>query len=312
MDGPLTSDLASAMNWERGRALANGIELAWEATGPERGEPLLLVMGLSCQLLHWPDALCGQLAARGFRVIRCNNRDIGLSGDGDRGIRFNLGADWLRRRVGLRAGPANYTLHDMAADTVGLLDALGIARVHLVGASMGGMIAQIVAGRFPARVLSLTSIMSGTNHPRIPATRVDLLWRLGNFRKRDHSRAGVARRYVETMRIIGSPGYRMPDAHWHALATRAWDRAYRPGGILRQTHAIVATGSFEDVHPHIVAPTQVIHGLSDPLVRPICGLRTAKLIRNARLELIDGMGHDCATGLLPRWAELIADNAARA
>jgi pimeloyl-ACP methyl ester carboxylesterase len=301
----------SGVTWTRGTAESNGLSLAWEATGPENGEPVVLVMGLACQLIHWPDALAAELVGRGFRVLRFDNRDIGLSDDGDHGIRFSLRGDFVRIRLGMRPGPANYLLHDMAADTVGFLDAMGIPKAHIVGASMGGMIAQITAARFPARVKSLTSIMSSTNHPWVRQSRIDLLMRMSKPAP-DQSRDTMVERSVETFRLIGSPGYPTSDDERRLTARRAYDRAFRPGGVMRQMHAIVATGSFEDLLGDVRAPTQVIHGTSDPLVRASAGRRTAQLIRGAQLELIEGMGHDCPVALMPRWTELIAANAGRA
>ncbi|MEQ1438326.1 alpha/beta hydrolase [Fontimonas sp. SYSU GA230001] len=297
--------------WSAGSACVNGLHLSYEICGPEQGEPLLLVMGLGGQLIHWPDALCEALVERGFRVIRFDNRDAGLSAESDRGRPIHLPRDWLRARWGLPLS-ANYALHDMAEDAVGLLDALGIGRVHLAGASMGGMIAQIVAGRFPRRVRSLTSIMSSTNHPRLPAARLDVLWQMAGIGPRPRTREQVIRRSLAMLRRVGSPGFPTPVDYRRQLAGRAYDRAFRPRGVLRQTHAILATGSFEELLPAITAPTQIVHGLADPLLRPACGQRSAQLIRHAKLELIPGMGHDLAPGLMPRWAELIAANAARA
>lgn len=296
--------------WSAGSACVNGLQFHWEETGPAHGEPLLLVMGLGGQLIHWPDALCADLAGRGFRVIRFDNRDAGLSSDADGGVPINIPRDWLRARFGRRY-PSNYTLHDMAADTLGLLDTLGIEQAHLVGASMGGMIAQITAARYPRRVKSLTSIMSSTNHPRLPAARLDVLLRMAGIGPRPNTRDAVIRRSTAMLRRVGSPGFPTPIEYRAQLAGRAFDRAFRPKGQLRQTHAILATGSFEDWLPQVSAPTQIVHGLADPLLRPDCGRRSAQLIRHAKLELIPGMGHDFAPALMPRWADLIAANAAR-
>jgi pimeloyl-ACP methyl ester carboxylesterase len=297
--------------WRRGTTHTNGVTLAWEECGPVNGEPLLLVMGLGGQLILWPESFCATLIARGFRVIRFDNRDSGLSGDGNCGVRFNIRNDMLRSRFGLHTR-TNYTLYDMSADTVGLMDAMGIRSAHLVGVSMGGMISQITAGRYPRRVRSLTSIMSTTNHPRLPPPRMRVLWHMFGRRPRTVSRELMIQRAVRTFKLIGSPAYPTPDAELHRLANVAYSRAFRPGGTLRQTHAILATGSFEHCLPMVKAPTQVIHGLADPLLRPSCGRRSAKLIRGARLELMSGMGHDFPMPLMPHWAELIADNAARA
>lgn len=303
------------MCWSAGSACVNGLQLHWEETGPANGDPVLLVMGLGGQLIHWPDRLASALVWYGFRVIRFDNRDAGLSGDADGGLRFSIARDWLRSRFGLPAQSnkgANYTLHDMAADSVGLLDVLGIRSAHFVGASMGGMIAQIAAGAHPRRVRSLTSIMSGTNCPSLPAARFDVLLRMAGLGPRPKTREQVIQRSVQMLRRVGSPGYPTPIEYRMRLAGRAYDRAFRPQGHARQTHAIVATGSFESLLPNIVAPTQVIHGLADPLMRPACGQRSARLIRGSRLALIPGMGHDLAPSLMPHWAELIAGNAGRA
>lgn len=297
--------------WSAGSACVNGLQIAWEQAGPEHGEPLLLVMGLGGQLIHWPEALCERLVQQGFRVIRYDNRDAGLSSDGDRGLPTRIPQDWLRSRFGLPA-QSNYDLYDLADDALGLLDALGIAHVHLVGASMGGMVAQILAARHPQRVLSLNSIMSSTNHPKLPAARFDVLWRMAGIGPKPRTREQVIRRSTAMLRRVGSPGFPTPYEYRARLAGRAYDRAFRPAGVARQAQAVLATGSFESLLPQISAPTQVVHGLADPLLRPACGERSARLIRGARLELIDGMGHDLAPSLMPRWAELIAGNAARA
>ena len=297
--------------WSRGEACIGGVRLAWEQAGPERGEPLLLVMGLGGQLIHWPDALCGELVERGFRVVRFDNRDAGLSGDGDRGIEVNLPRAFIGSRLGL-SPKANYTLHDMVGDTVGLLDALGIARTHLVGVSMGGMISQILASRFPRRVVSLTSIMSSTNDPRLPPARLDVLWQMSGIGRRVTTRDAVISRSTQMLQRVGSPAFPTPIEYRRQLAGRAYDRAFRPRGTMRQTQAILSTGSLDSLVSQIRVPTQVVHGLSDPLLRPACGKRSARLIRSARLELIPGMGHDMPPTLMPRWSELIAVNAARA
>jgi pimeloyl-ACP methyl ester carboxylesterase len=297
--------------WVGGKARVQDLDIAWEQAGPESGEPIVLVMGLGGQLIHWPELFCEQLVQRGFRVLRFDNRDAGLSGDGYSGVRASVARDWLRTRFGLPTR-ANYTLHDMAADTIGLLDALDIPRAHLVGASMGGMIAQIAAGLYPRRVKSLTSIMSSTNHPHLPAARLDVLWRMSGIGPRPKTRDATIRRTSAMLRRVGSPGYQTPEEVRRLRASRAYDRAFRPAGVARQTHAVIATGSFESVLADVKAPTQIIHGLSDPLLRPACGRRSAHVIRGSRLELIAGMGHDFAEGLMPRWAELASANAARA
>lgn len=299
------------LKWSADSACVNGLELHWEVAGPESAEPVLLVMGLGGQLIHWPEALCEDLVSRGFRVIRFDNRDAGLSSGHDRGVPVNLPKDWLKARFGAAVN-SNYTLLDMADDAVGILDAIGIDRAHWVGASMGGMIAQIAAARHGARVSSLTSIMSSTNHPKLPAARLDVLWQMSGIGPRPRTRDQVITRTTTWLNRVGSPDFPTPTEYRRQLAGRAYDRAFRPSGIVRQTHGVVATGSFEELLPQIRVPTQVVHGLSDPLLRPAHGRRSARLIPGARLELIAGMGHDFALPLMPRWAELIAANAARA
>ncbi len=299
------------MCWSANSACVNGLNMHWEECGPERGDPVLLLMGLGGQLIHWPDDLACELVDRGFRVIRFDNRDAGLSADADKGVTVNIARDWLRSRFGQRAA-SNYTLHDMADDSIGLLDTLGLKKAHFVGVSMGGMIAQIAAGRHAPRVRSLTSIMSSTNHHKLPPARLDVLWRMAGIGPRPKTREEVIQCSTRMLRRVGSPGYPTPIERRRQLVGRAYDRAFRPAGHMRQAHAIISTGSFEDLLPQIKAPTQVVHGLADPLLRPECGRRSAQLIRNAKLELIPGMGHDFAPGLMPRWAELISANAARA
>lgn len=299
------------LTWLHGTADTGAVKIAYEITGPQHGEPLLLVMGLSAQLIHWPEPFCEMLVEKGFRVIRFDNRDIGLSGSGNGRVRFHLQKDMLRAKFGAKL-EANYTLHDMARDVVGLLDVLDIHRAHLVGASMGGMISQIVAATYPERVLSLTSIMSSTNSPKLPMPKLSVLFRLAPPFGVKHDRASVIARTVALFDRIGSPGFPTPRTEREAMAAAAFDRAYRPAGMLRQTHGILATGSFEHLLGNVRAPTQVIHGLDDPLVHVEGGKRSAKLIPGARLELIKGMGHDFPAGLFPRWVELVSENAARA
>ena len=185
----------------------------------------------------------------------------------------------------------------------------------LIGRNPGirqGMVAQILAATRPARVSSLTAIMTSTNHPRLPVARFDVLWRMAGLGPRPQTREAVIRRTTGMLQRVGSPGYPTPLDYRRRLAGRAYDRAFRPRGVARQTHAIVATGSFEPLLADIRAPTQVVHGLADPLLRPACGQRCAQVIPGARLELVAGMGHDFALPLMPRWAELIGDNAGRA
>jgi pimeloyl-ACP methyl ester carboxylesterase len=300
----------AGLSWTSGSAHANGMELAWEQAGPEHGEPLLLIMGLGRQLITWPQSLCEALVAHGLRLIRFDNRDIGLSSSGDRGVRFHVIKDSLRKKVGLPV-ETNYTLHDMSEDTVQLLNALDVPRAHLVGVSMGGMIAQLLASKHPTRVRSLTSIMSSTNHPWLPSPALEIMRAISEPLASDCPREVAIAHAMRVGRLIGSPAHPKTEAVLRAEAERAYERAFRPEGGRRQSHGIIATGSIEPFVKTISAPTQVIHGAADRLVRPRGGQRSAQLIRNSRLTMIDGMGHDLPEALVPRLVELIAANVAR-
>ncbi|WP_299696541.1 alpha/beta hydrolase [Hydrocarboniphaga sp.] len=301
---------ARVFTWSTGHTLCNGVEIYWEQAGPASAEPVVLINGLSRQLVDWPDSFCDGLLAQGLRVLRFDNRDCGLSGEAGRGIRFNMPRSILRNRLRLPI-VSDYTLHDMAADTLALMDALQLPRAHLVGVSMGGMIAQIIAGTAPQRALSLCSIMSGSNHPWSPGPVLAITRQMFGKRSADQSRDTIVERSVTMRKLLRSPAYPIPEAELRRLAGRDFDRAFRPGGILRQTHAILATGSIEALLPKVTAPTVVIHGSADPMVRLTSGRRSARLIPNAKLELIPGMGHDLPEALVPKLLELIVANIGR-
>lgn len=300
----------TGLRWTSGITRANGVDLAWEQAGPQSGEPLVLIMGLSWQLVHWPNSFCEALVNQGFRLIRFDNRDIGLSGEVNNGVRFDVVRDSVRTKLGLKC-QANYTLHDMAEDTRALMDALDVQRAHVVGVSMGGMISQILAGRHAARVKSLTTIMSSTNHPWLPLPDLEVLRAMVAPLAKNANREQLVQRSMKMLQLLASPKYSDSLDEQRALAERAFDRSFRPSGMMRQTHAITVTGSVEKQTASITAPTQVIHGLSDRLLKPAGSKRIAKLARNARLELIDGMGHDLPRKLVPRLVSMIANNAAR-
>jgi pimeloyl-ACP methyl ester carboxylesterase len=285
-------------------APANGIELCYQEMGEPEGEPLLLTMGLATQMIAWDEEFCAMLAERGFRVVRFDNRDIGRSTR----IREGGVPNTLDLFVG-RGDPA-YRLRDMAADTIGLMDHLGIDSAHVVGASMGGMIAQCLAIGYPDRVRSLTSIMSTTGSRRVghPSYRTFGLL-LG---KRPREREAAIERVVKTFRTIGSPGYPFEEEHIRDLAGRSFDRGHSQAGIARQLHAITASGDRTSHLRKLEVPTAVIHGKNDVLVNPSGGRATAEAIPDARLKMIDGMGHDMPRALWPTFAEEIACNAARA
>jgi pimeloyl-ACP methyl ester carboxylesterase len=256
------------------------------------------VMGLATQMLGWPDELCTGLAARGHHVIRFDNRDIGLSTHLNGAPRPDLTA-----ALAGDTSSASYTLTDMAADTVGLLDALGIDSAHVVGASMGAMIAQIVAIEHPERVRSLTSIMSTTGDRAVGAASAEAVQVL--LAPAPRTREDAVERAVATLRVIGSPGYERDEEATRELAGIAYDRAHDPAGVMRQLLAIAASPDRTTRLGEIGVPTLVIHGADDALIHVSGGRATAAAIPGAELVVIDGMGHDFPRALWPRLIELI-------
>jgi pimeloyl-ACP methyl ester carboxylesterase len=277
--------------------VGHGIELAYEQAGDPAGVPLLLVTGLGMQLISWPDGFCALLTDRGYRVIRFDNRDRGRSTH--IGFRPPSPARMLARRW----DPRQYTLADMAADTVGLLDALELSSAHLVGASMGGMIAQTVAAMYPERVLSLTSIMSTTGASRVGRPALST-WRLMLSRPA-RNRAEAMDRAVRIFRHIGSAGYPFDEPRVRELAGAGWDRDPTAAGTGRQLAAIIRSGDRTGELRAVATPTLVIHGDRDLMVHPSGGAASARAIRGARLETIKGMGHDLPREVWPRIADLI-------
>ena len=293
------------------RASANGIELEYDSVGDPAAPAVLLVMGLGTQMTRWPPALVGALVAAGYRVIRFDNRDVGLSTRLDDAGTPDMAAVFAALMSG-GAPAVAYGLSDMAADAVGLLDALGIERAHLVGASMGGMIAQLVAASHPDRTRSLTSIMSSTGNPALPRASDAVLALMASPRPDPADEAAVIERAVRGGALTGSPGYPVDDAVRAAAALADYRRAYYPAGTLRQTAAIAAGGDRRPLLRTIAAPTLVIHGTDDPLVRVEAGRDTAAAIPGAELIEIAGMGHDVPEALVPRIAEAIVRLARRA
>ncbi|ERJ20407.1 carboxylesterase protein [Salinisphaera shabanensis E1L3A] len=289
------------------RVEANGLELAYEQFGRDEHPALLLIMGLGTQLTGWPDAFCRALADTGLRVIRFDNRDIGLSSQlGSRGPRYDgARTAFMKSLFGRRIRTA-YTLDDMAADTVALMDALGIEQAHLVGASMGGMIAQLVTARHPKRVLTLTSIMSTSGARRLPRGRMKVLMRLGKA-PRNNDPDTVARHMAKTMRMIGSPDYGRSLEDWTSEIRRNVKRSYRPAGSRRQMLAVMAAPSRVEMLREITQPALVIHGKADPLLPVKHGRDTARHLPNVRYEEVEGMGHDLPPRLLPSFVEWIAE-----
>jgi len=288
------------------RVQANGLELAYEQFGRDEHPALILIMGLGTQLTAWPDAFCRALADTGLRVIRFDNRDIGLSAKLDSGARYDGARRAFFKSLIGRSVRSPYGLDDMVADTVGLLDALHIERAHLVGASMGGMIAQLTAARHPERVVTLTSIMSTSGARGLPRGRMKVLMRLGKAPKNNDPDT-VARHMAKTMRMIGSPEYGRSLEDWTSEIRRNVERSYYPAGTRRQMLAVMAAPSRVAMLGEIRQPALVIHGAADPLLPVKHGRDTAHHLPNARYEEIEGMGHDLPPRLLPRFVALISE-----
>ena len=289
---------------------ANGITLEVEDHGPSNGEPLLLVMGLGMQLLAWQEDFVALLVGRGFRVIRFDNRDIGLSQSLDPLGVPNLALDSIRYALRLRI-TSPYSLTDMANDCVGLLDALGIARAHVCGASMGGMIAQRMAERHPGRVKSLTLMMTSSGSRKLPGPSLKVRRALIAQPKRPNDVASIAEHYVRLYGLIGSPAYPSPADALRARFIRSVRRSHRPAGTVRQLAAIAADGDRSELLARLHVPTHVIHGTADPLIPVPAGRDLASRIAGATLEVIDGMGHDLPVELWPRFVAGISGVASR-
>ena len=282
------------------KVLSNGLQIEVDVQGPPGGEPLLLIMGLGMPLVGWPDELVADLVGRGWRVIRFDNRDAGLSQGFEAAGVPNLLDASLRYLLRLRV-KAPYTLADMADDALGVLDALGLQAAHVCGASMGGMIAQHIAAKHPQRVKTLTLIMTSSGARHLPQPRMAVRQAL-LARPRSNAVADVVARLETVLHLIGSPQYRPDPAHQRQRLEAMVQRAWRPDGAARQLVAIAADGDRSALLARIAAPTQVIHGLADPLVPAAAGQELQRLIPGAQADFIPGMGHDLPLALLPRVA----------
>lgn len=289
------------------RATANGIEIEYESFGDRRAPAIMLVMGLGAQLVRWPMPMVEALVARGFRVIRFDNRDVGLSTKFDHAGAPNLLLAAAQRMLGM-SPRAPYSLTDMAADTVGLMDALDIQAVHVVGASMGGMIAQLVAAGWPERTRSLVSIMSTTGNPRLPGATPRCAGLLIGRPRSDDLEALVAHGMLAARVVSGA--YPMEEATLALRIREEIARNHHPAGFARQMAAILADGDRRSRLARIAAPTLVIHGTDDPLVHVAGGRDTAAAIPGARLLEIAGMGHTLPPQIVPRIVDAIAGHAA--
>jgi proline iminopeptidase len=283
---------------------ANGIRIAFDTAGDPKAVPLLLISGLGLQLTAWPDEFVEGLVELGFYVIRFDNRDTGLSTKFEHAGTPSLGLAWLKSLVRWPIRPP-YTLEDMADDAVGVLSALGVARAHVVGVSMGGMIAQLLAAKFPSRVLSLTSIMSSSGRRGLPGPAPEVRRAMTRGPGADADVDAMVDQGVRLLQTIASPTYPTPEKQLRRRVSRALRRNCCPGGVVRQILAVAASGDRTPQLRTIAAPTLVIHGAADPMVPLACGKDTAQAIPNARLEVIEGMGHDLPTQLLERLLALI-------
>jgi proline iminopeptidase len=288
---------------------ANGLTLEYESLGEAANPAIVLVMGLGVQMILWPDDFCAMLVERGFRVVRFDNRDAGLSTKLDPLGVPRIGLEAVKYALHLPL-KAPYLIEDMVRDTLGLLDALGLARAHVVGASMGGMIAQNLAAAAPERVASLTSIMSTTGRRSLPQPT----WRARRAILRKPPRTGdfdgAVRFLMETLRTIASRSIPVDEAWLHEVCERHVRRGFHPAGTARQLVAVAASGDRTRVVSAIKVPTLVLHGDEDPLLPMAHGLETARVMRDAggrvQFALLEGMGHDLPTPLRPRIADAIA------
>ena len=289
------------------RIEANAIALHYESSGADGAPTILLIMGLGCPLTRWNDGLCELLVERGFRVLRFDNRDCGKSTRCSDLALPDIGAA-LR---GEPLGTLPYTLATMAADSVGLLDALGIEKAHLVGASMGASIAQIIAASYPQRALSLTSMMSSSGNPLLPPPTPAAAMALFAPLPAARDRATIVADAIARYRAVESPGYPTPLVDLQTMFGDEYDRGYYPQGVARQLGAVLADGDRRALLARIACPTVVLHGSADPLLPPACAVDVARHIAGAQLRLIDGMGHDFPAALTTVFADAICAAAIR-
>ncbi|MHB8909617.1 MAG: alpha/beta fold hydrolase [Syntrophales bacterium] len=282
---------------------ANGIRIAYETFGDPSDRPLLLIIGLGGQMIHWDDDLCRDLARRGHYVIRFDNRDAGLSAKFDDAGVPNLGAVFGKMMQGEKIRPP-YTLEEMADDAAGLLDALGIGQAHICGMSMGGMIAQTVAIRYPSRILSLISIYSTTGNPKIPPPKPEVTALL--IAPPPGQREANVEHMLGVFKTIAGPGFPFDEGWTRKIMSESYDRCFYPQGMARQLVAILTQVNRVPALASVKAPTLVVHGTDDPLVSVEGGKDTAAAIPGAQLILIEGMGHDLPHGgAWPRIVEAI-------
>ena len=287
------------------RAKANGIEIEYETAGDPKNPALLLVMGLGGQLTVWPDAFFEGLAASGFYVIRYDNRDTGLSTDFDAAGLPNMAAA-MTKLMGGQPIDAPYKLDDLAADAIGLLDALGIQRAHMVGMSMGGMIVQILDAKYPVRCRSMVSIMSTSGRRGLPTGNPQTLAML-TAQPASREREALVDLGIKVRLALAGSGYAEPESALRAFVERNVDRRYYPQGAARHYLAVIASGDRVEMLKTIKVPTMVLHGDDDPLVPVEAGRDVAALVPGARIETFPGWGHNLPAGFLPTLIDRLAD-----
>ncbi len=291
------------MQTRTGTARSGEVDIHYEDMGDPNDPAVLLIMGLGSQLLLWRKGFCEKLVDQGLRVIRYDNRDVGLSTKlRGRRARGSWAPNMVRSFLGVRS-PAVYTLEDMADDAAALLDHLDVDKAHVVGASMGGMIAQIFAAAHKQRTSSLAVIFSSNNQPLLPPPGPRQLKALLQ-KPKDSSREAIIENAIRVSKIIGSPGYPKSEETIRAEAIEGYDRSYYPAGFARHFNAVLGTGSLLRYDRRIDAPTIIIHGKADKLMRPFGGWAVARAIRGARLVLFDGMGHDLPEEL---WDDIVGE-----
>jgi len=293
-------------------ARTNGIEIAYEVSGPEDGRPLLMIHGLGAQLVRWPPAFCDLLEARGYRLVRIDNRDVGLSTH-FRDMPVPDFDEVMQAKAEGKAPDIPYTLSDMAADAVGLLDALGIEAAHVLGVSLGGMITQVMAIDHPSRVLSATIMMSQNGNPDMPGPNPEAMAILSTPAPDPVAdREDFLAHQVHLNQALGSPDYATPVEELRELCALAADRAFDPAGSGRQLAAVWALDDLRPALGQLAVPALVIHGADDPLLSPVHGQDIADAIPGAWFLKVNGMGHDLPPQLFDLFEKAISANCARA
>lgn len=291
------------------KAKANNIEIEYDTFGDPSGRPLLLVMGLGSQMISWDERLCKMFVDKGFYVIRFDNRDVGLSTKFEEAGEPDILKEFMAVQKGKTISPP-YTVEDMANDAIGLLDVINIEKAHICGASMGGMIVQVIALNHPNRVLSLTSIMSTTGNPDLPQAKPEAMQVL--LKPSPTERDAYIKHSVKSWRILYGSGFPYPEDLFRERAAAAYDRSFYPQGMKRQMFAIMGADNRVPKLGSIKVPTLVIHGGDDPLVPVEGGKETAKSIPGAELLIIDGMGHSLPEPVWSQIVEAISKNADKA